>query len=985
MNRTRNAVRRALLGATALSLLAAAPAVAQQVTGKVTDASGRFALEGAVVSIPSLDRTATTDGAGAYRFASVPPGEYEVMVSYIGAAPVSRTVTVDADGVMADFQLGSQVTLTDNVLVVGQRGSLYASLNQERAADNIVEVLSADAIGRLPDQNVAESARRISGVSVQNDQGEGRFVVIRGINPNLNTTSINGVRVPAPDGGERAVALDVIDADIVDSLVITKSLTPDLDADGIGGNINIKTASGFDREGLFIKGQVKGIYTHLSRDIGEKLALAVSDQFAGGKAAFAGSVSWNARTFQTDNKEPADWTSEDAADGEVFYPEEMELREYEVTRERLSASLNLDFRPAPDHDLFLRGLFNDFRDQEFRAGAIAKFGDGLFDEGASSAASGLAVLRSGEIDGEEYALEFERELKDREETQRIWSVQAGGQSRFDRWTVDYLAAFTHAEEDEPGSVDAPVFVAELEDPGAIGFDVSDPLFPNLAFADPATTSFFYDPASYEFDELEFVDGYTEDEELTFGLDLAREVDFGRHPGFVKFGGKARLRDKLRDSQITIYDGFAPSDLTLDQFADTVRYPLDAFGPAIDRNFSGFFFDNRDGFEINQVDTLLNTRIENFEATEDIYAAYAMASVDIDRLRLVGGLRWERTEFSSVAGDARIFEEFEGDPVPTVAESGGLPDNASCFDEDGAPLGGVTGATPVDMEFFCLGDRSGEQEYDDFLPSVNARFEASDDVILRAAYYRSVARPVFESIVPVVEAEQNDEGEREAFIGNPDIERQVADNFDAGLDWYIGDRGVFSLGVFYKTIDDFIAFQVFEDFDAFGVTFEEVETAVNLQEADLIGVEFNYQQAFDFLPSPFDGFIAGANLTLSEGEAVLVNGREIPLPGQSETVANLTLGYEKYGFDVRLTAAYRDKYLDTINEGGEGVDRFHDEHLQWDFRAQYDVTENLTVFADVTNLNDEPFVAFLTGEGGRKLLNQYEEYSYTASFGVKFQY
>lgn len=984
MTRNAQTLRRALLGASAIALMAATPAAAQQLSGRVTDGSGTVALEGATVAIPSLGRTASTNGDGVYRFQGVPAGQYTVTVTYVGAAPVTQDVMVDADGAIADLRVGPDSAVTDNILVVGQRGSLFASLSRERAADNVVEVLSADAIGRLPDQNVAESARRISGISVQNDQGEGRFVVIRGIDPTLNTTSINGVRVPAPDGGSRAVALDVVDADILDALVITKSLTPDLDGDGIGGNIDIQTASGFDRDGLFIKGQVKGIYTHNSRDLGEKLSLAASDQFWDGKAAWAGAVSWNSRTFATDNKEPADWTDADADDGLLFYPEEMELREYNVTRERLSASLNFDFRPNENNDLYLRGLFNDFRDQEYRQGAVPSFGDGYFDESASSAANGLAVIRSGEIDGEEYALEFARHLKDREETQRIWSVSGGGQSRFDLWTVDYQAAFTHSEEDEPGSIDTVDFVAELEDPGAIGFDVSDPLFPRLAFVDPATASFFYDPANFEFDKQEFVDGYTEDEEAAFSADFTRDLAFGEHSGFIKFGGKARLREKLRDSEILIYDGYSPDDLTMEPFAIDVRYPVGAFGPGVGESYSDFFFANRGDFELNRFDSLFDTHIENYEASEDIYAAYAMARADIDRLRLVGGLRWERTEFESRAGDARVFEEFDGDPVPTIGDSGGLPLNAQCYDEDGAPLSGISGSTPLDMEFMCLGDRNGAKDDDDFLPSLNARFEASEDIIFRAAYFRSLARPEIEEVVPVVEAEQNDEGEREAFIGNPDLERQVADNFDIGVDWYIGNNGVLSAGAFYKRIEDYIALQTFEGVDYFGVTFDEVETAVNLDDAEIMGLEFNYQQAFDFLPSPFDGLIGGANLTLVDGEGTLADGREITLPGQSETIANLTIGYEKYGFDVRLTASHRGNYLETINEGGEGVDRFIDNHTQWDLRAQYDVTDNLTVFADVTNFNDEPFVAYLSVDD-RKLLSQYEEYSYTASFGVKFQY
>src|SRR5687768_11232426 len=148
----------------------------------------------------------------------------------------------------------------DTVLVVGQRASIARALSRQRAADGVESVLSRDGIGQFPDQNTAESLRRVAGVNVLNDQGEGRFVAVRGLSPDLNAASINGARVPAPEADVRSVALDVIPAELIESIEIKKSLTPDMDGDTIGGSIEINTTSAFDRNEPYLSFSGEGSY-----------------------------------------------------------------------------------------------------------------------------------------------------------------------------------------------------------------------------------------------------------------------------------------------------------------------------------------------------------------------------------------------------------------------------------------------------------------------------------------------------------------------------------------------------------------------------------------------------------------------------------------------------------------------------------------------------------------------------------------------------
>ena len=223
------------VGLIALSTALAAPAIAGDIRGTVIDETGTAALRSAEVRIVELDRTATTERDGSFLFAEVPAGEYTIEVRYIGAETERRTIAVPETGTLAlTFELAS--AQGEDILVVGQRANQASALSRKRESDVVSDVLTRDAIGQFPDQNVAESLRRLPGVNVLNDQGEGRFVSVRGLDPDLVSTSLNGVRVPSPESDVRSVALDVISSDIIESIEVKKSLTPDMDGDTIGAS-----------------------------------------------------------------------------------------------------------------------------------------------------------------------------------------------------------------------------------------------------------------------------------------------------------------------------------------------------------------------------------------------------------------------------------------------------------------------------------------------------------------------------------------------------------------------------------------------------------------------------------------------------------------------------------------------------------------------------------------------------------------------------
>ncbi|MGD2131680.1 MAG: TonB-dependent receptor [Maricaulaceae bacterium] len=936
-SKLKSCASRAALGLV-VAVASATGAYAGDLSGRVVSEEETSALEGAVVRIESLGRETTTDRDGRYRFIEVPAGDYTISVSYVGAADASGSVSVPATGAVAqDFTLAGLGE--DRILVVGQRGSLYNALNQRRAADNIIDVLSSDAIGQFPDQNVSEAARRVAGVSVENDQGEGRFIVIRGFDPNLNASNVNGVRVPAPESDVRAVALDVIDSEVLEGIIVTKSLTPDLDADAIGGTIDIQTSSAFDRDGAFMSARIGGVYTESTEDLSPRIGLRASNIFADGQLGISGSLSYREREFATENLEvDGEWILE----GDSLWNEEVELRDYIVTRKRTNAALNFDFRPNANTDLYLRTLFSDFEDQEYRRRVELK----LDDADIVSAANDLVTFTSN---GAEIGVD--RDSKDRLETQEIWSVQAGGESRLDAWTLDYSLAFSHSEEDEPGSLDGVTFRHDYEDEGDIGLDSSDPLMPRIVRGVPGAIA-FDDASLYDIDAWELVNGLTEDEELAARFNARRDFMWNGYDVFLQGGASIRDREKFYDLDLQIYEegGVTLADFTLPGGVD---YPFDPFGPAADSGaIRDFFFANIGSLDFQDEDSALDSAVESYDAEETINAAYLMGGVDTGRLSVVGGVRLEQTEFSS--NSSRINEPEVGNPE----------------------------IIPVTLN----------RDDEEWFPSVNARFELTDDILLRGAYYRAIARPTFGQLVPRLETEFEDDngtpGDATDDIfsgggGNPELQSQIAENFDLGVEWYTSNNGILSAGVFYKDIEDYIAEQQLIDVTRAGVFFEEFDTFINLGDASVTGLELNYQQALDMLPAPFDGLIVGANVTFLDGNATLTSeGRDVPLPKLSETLGNLVLGYQTDVLDLRLSYAYRDEYLDEINAGGDGVDRYVDAHGQLDFTAQFDLTDNVELFTELSNLTDEPFLAFVTAEDGRRALSQYEEYGYTAQFGVR---
>ncbi|AXT40668.1 TonB-dependent receptor [Alteromonas sp. BL110] len=884
---------------TALGLTVASPVSASDgiIIGSVKDAAKARSYAGAQIKIIELGLSTEAGRDGTFRFPSIPEGTYTLEVSYLGEQTITQDIKVTDNGIArAAVELGNGDTI-DEILVRGQRSGQASAINQQRASDRISSIISADAIGQFPDQNAAESLQRLPGLSIERDQGEGRFVGIRGIDPNLNNVTINGLNIPSPESGVRSVALDVIPSELIQTLEVSKSVTPDMDGDAIGGSVAVKSVSAFDKARDTASVTVQASQNDLRDQISPKLSGTFTKKLSS-KWGVAGAVSYFDRDFGSDNVE---------SNGD----DELEQRHYTITRERLGSALNIDFRPDFNNQYFLRTLYSEFSDDEFRQGNIFTF------------------------DSEDS--EIERESKDRFESQSIFTVALGGEHQLKTWAANWQLGYAKSDEDEP---DALYYVFKTEN-DSIDADLNT-IRPTVSQNADAM-----DLSTYEVDEISFEDNYTKDTETSIKFDVARPLNLGGYIGELKMGSKYRSREKDRDSSIAIFDGDF-DEVDASQFgAASPGYSLDDFGPGLDRGeMRSYFNDNRGSLELDSLNSEVESRGATYVNEEDIFAAYIMGSVDIDKLHLVAGVRYERTDFSTSGMRVELVENEETDVEEVVN-------------------------TPWEAE----------RDYSHWLPSLNARYTFSDKLQLRAAYTQTISRPKFEDVAAfqIIESKtEEDDGafvtERAAEVGNPELQPYEAQNLDLSIEYYPGDIGVMSAGLFYKNIDNFVVYA-----DVAGTTgwegFEEVVQPINGDSANLTGLELSWVKAFN------NGFIVSANATFTDSEATtFLDGEkfETHLPNQSDRIGNLTIGYEANDFSVRLATTYKSDNFEEID--GDML-RFEDDHIQVDFMARYYINNSLQVYFNGINLGDEPFYNYFDT---RSQNAQYEEYGRTFELGFTWQ-
>lgn len=929
-------------------------AIAQTVDGRVTDARQETGFEGAQVTLVELNRSVVTDRFGAYRFANVPEGDYTLRVNYIGAEDKQQSVSVPASGVTVNFELGSDVDYIDNIIVVGTYAAQAGAINQQRNSGKIVSVIDSDGLGYFPDTTVADSLQRLPGLSIQTDQGEGRYVSIRGLNSDLVSASINGVRTPSPED-RRGVLLDGVPSDLLDGIEVQKSLTPDVDGDSLGGVINLKTISAFDRDGMFIRAKVEGQYNEITEEVSPKATLTYSNVF-GENFGAAISLNYQDLRIEAHNNESGGWGLDN---GTYYLNDDYEHRWYDLSRERLGLVANFDWRVSDNTNLYFRTLLNEYRDDEVRNKfEFRAFDDTYDDAGIATGPADEDIELSRAVSPTQTAVllnEMDAEVRLREEVRKIQTVSIGGDSTWDDWKVDYQISYAYAEENDTDNHDVTFRFKDIQSLfpfEEITFDYATAETPILGGSQNIINA-IYDPSNYELDDFEREFTVNEDTETSGQFNIANAATFMERPVEWKGGVKYRSREKVRDANLTFHDpGLSLSNFVSGDFVDNWRLanpqPLwpDPYLTAAIR-------DQLDPADLDVEGSFFESNAEDFRIEENILSVYGMGTFDLGETSIIAGIRVESTD-TELSG--KLVEE-------------------------------------EDLSFT---NRTVSNDYTNVLPSVNIRHNFTDNVVGRAAYYAAIVRPAFGDMAPYVIINEDRD---EAVVGNPNLKPYEADNFDLSLEFYPTKLSVLSASVFYKDISDpiypanFDIADVPSNIDLSGVPavylngddtdggeIGEIDTFVNVDNATVFGLELNYVQGLADIFPALEGFIVSSNLTLTESEATLPDGREVPFLAQADTVFNFAIAYDNGPWDLRISSNYRGNSLDELVD--PDLDRFNDGRTLVEASAKYRLNDNWLVYVEGKNLTDAPEYYYF---GDESRLSQYDEFGRSVIFGARFTY
>jgi len=885
------------------SLAALAQSGTGTLSGKVTDVNTKAPLAGALVRVVGTSLETSTGRAGDFYFSSVPVGEQTIRVSYLGLGERETTVSVGG-GVEAvvDVRLGELIVEMETFRVEGQKAGQARALNEQRASDNLKSIVSADALGRFPDQNAAETLGRISGVSLARDQGEGRFVSVRGVDPDLNNTQLNGVNIPASQEDSRSVNLDVFPADLLDSIEVVKAITPDMDGDAIGGSVNLKTQNAFSSEERILRVSAEGQYSDLSGKWGHKASVVWGDKFNDGKVGLLIAVSDAHRYFASDGKETDDnpWVPDAGANGTFYLTPggDIQHREYTIDRLRRGVNFSLDFRPNPENSYFLRGIYSHFSDYENRF--RTRFRGRPANAVPTSDTAGTITGRPIVID-----------LKDRTEDNNVWSFAAGGEHRRGPWEIDYTASFARAELDDPFRYQ-PAFSSANT---TWNYDFTDPQKPVFTGAGTALPASAFRFTSWALDK-----GLNTEDETALAVNFRRETEIAGNKGSFKFG--AKYRAKARSVNITS-DEILPAPgvtLTLADMARTSDRGVNPTFPSINPvAFRAYYAANPSHFVKDADVSLVNDTVEDYETDEDVLAGYLMGEVALGKLTLIGGARVERTDF-----DTRGW---------------------SVEDEDPATLTRV----------------AGSRSYTNVLPGLITRYDFTPSVVGRASWTSTLARPKFLDASSSRAVEDDDVTQ-----GNTNLKPYRSSNWDASIEFYPRSLGVLTLGAFHKDISDFIFSQVIPGGAPNGVNSLTTPLNGDSATVTGLEVDYQQQLSFLPSPFDGFGFYANVTLTDSESElGGSRSGEKVPFLNQSKRLANFALSYEKHGFFARVSVAHRSRYLSLIGANTAG-DQYVDDHTQIDITTNYKISSRYTIYAEILNVGNEPYSAvYNVTEGLRK--------------------
>jgi TonB-dependent receptor len=942
-----------LLGALISIVLWPSPAGAEEgtgtITGTVTD-KDQDVLPSAPVKLEPGNISIKTNGQGGFYLAEVSPGAYTVSITYVGFSPSTTNVTVTA-GQVSTVNVVMQIAAQNQEVVVtaGRSYGEAEAVNEIRAADNVLNILPAPVITSLPNANIADAVGRLPGVTLERDEGEGKYVQVRGTAPNLSNLTIDGMVVPSPEGGVRQVKLDTIPVGLIESVQINKTLQANMDADAIGGSVNLVTKSAGERPTLSLYG-AGGFTPIITKVPVSEFAGTLGQRFGAAKrlgVIISGGYDYNGRGI--DDVEP----SPTILAGTTFTPgyTGAAIRQYRFDRERYGFGGTLDYKIGETSLIYVRGLYSDFMDKGRRWEYVLAAGGGL------------------------PSITTERRLGD----YLVSSVLLGGNHVFTTksW-FDWGVSASHSRLKNPisGGESITTFVPTAAfaalgsncqyDPAATT-DRLKPQFTAACFSEA------YDPTKFQLQQIvQSNHGKADQVNLAAFASAARNYHLGSQASTFELGFKIRNGHKFDNS---FSDTFTPtgtiSESTLlsgfsnpNYYGGSYKFAPDS--ASWDRT-NAFLAANPGQFGIPT--TTLNSgpsltgNLQNFNLVERITSGYIMNTLDFGRFRLIAGLRIEGTDERSVSFDPL---------ANTLSHKGG-------------------------------------GSYVSPLPSASLRYRLDNSSDLKFVYSRALARP---DPVALAGAFVIDTGTvpSSVIVGNFTLKPEHANNYDLLYERYLTPLGLFQAGFFYKQLTNPVVQTLTNGSDAFcasaGFTPNPpqpacfVSTPSNGGSAHVTGFEVAFQQHFAYLPGLLSGLGVSANYSYTTSQATGVSPlrRDSPaLLRQAPNTWNISPTYDRGRLSLRVGLAYNGAnifqyaFKPFLPDGspnpaslggvhGPTGDQYLYSHFQVDAQGSFRIRRGLTFIAAGLNLNNEVFGFY---NGSPQFVVQREYYTPTYTFGFRW--
>ena len=978
-----------ILGAVLTAVMLATPSWAQggkgAISGRVMDASGAV-LPGAQVELLQRVGYVATNTQGEFNITDLAPGSYTVKVSYVGFAPFSKDVTVEAgqvarlDATLKVASAGEEVTVYG-----GRQSGEVEAINREITSDNILQVLPVEIITSLPNTNIADALGRLPSVTLERDEGEGKYVQIRGLEPRLANVTIDGVNVPAPESGVRQIKLDIIPANLVDSVEINKTLSANQDGDAVAGSVNLVTKSAQEKPTLYLNGI--GGYTPIvgGRSLYE-IDGTIGKRFGESKrlgVIFGSSYDWNGRGI--DDVEPSPTAIQcDAGPAGCVSPSSnapyfasystQDWREYRYYRTRYGFTGAVDYKLGDISGLYVRFLYSHFNN----------FGDRwAYTPSTNSTFSSSGWLTPSLTDNNG-SMSFNAQI--RRPVEVIGSLVAGGKHVWPRWVLAYDLSVARSSSEDHGYA-----TASFNGPSGIQFAI-DTTNPNTPKFVPQNGANVFDPTTYTLSGLDV--GRTYSPQLNFqgGFSVGRSYELGGHFSTFEFGAKVRNVHKFEDAADPVFNSQNNPSMTpfLGTFTNSNYYDKHyTFGPTVDYSKVTAYFGAHGAdpnfFQEDPAATAQNSYPNNYDLVERVSAGYLMNTIDLGRVRLQTGLRFEGTK-ESVLGN-QVFFDANGNlctaPDPT---------------DPGCPTNFTSAIAPVRRDYSYL----------DPLPSVQLRFRMPHDGAIRASYGRGISRPNYGDLPPFVNTQGNRANEID--IGNPNLKPSRANNYDLLYEQNLKPFGLLQAGFFYKQLTH----PIYESVKT-GITTNEfgpqynngqwfVSQPINGNSGQVYGFEIAYIQQLPFLPGALAGIGMSANYgyTHSSTTGVPLRTDTPPLQRQAPNTWNISPTYDRWRVSARLGISHNDANIfsyayqnlqadPTSSTGvspspvplgikGPGGDTYLYGHTQVDAQASFRMYRGLQFVVAGLNLTNEVF-GFYNGSGIYPIQREYYKTSYM--FGLRY--